>query len=819
MIVGRRPAVCLAVMISAVACGGRAAEYHVSHTGSDAAPGTAAAPFRTLAKAAAALRPGDTCTIREGTYRETMVLGRSGEPGRPIRIQAAPGQRVVISAAEPLAATWTRQERGAWTAKIDPSPKQLFFDGQMAPEAHWPNGRFGDLMDRPCVKAEEGTGYERIVCKELPCGDFNDGYALIWRGGAWTNVTARIKDYRPGASLAFDPPFAPHSDQYHKGDAFKPRAGNRFLLVGSRAALDAPGESLVDPVTGLTHFVPPAGKTPPAMRFETKVRDQVLVLRGRSHVEVIGVELFGGTFDLSGSNHCRLENVKSFYSNHFTRTAKQVPPYPMNRIAGNHNTLRRCHVAYAAGCGLEVQGEGNSLTQCVIHDIGYMGTYDGAVQVKRTKDTVIDHCSVYRAGRDLILHHGAERLRITYCDLHHAVMLNDDAGATYAWGTDGRGSVIAYNWVHHSVQRHTVGIYLDNFCKNCLVHHNVVWACGSSGITLNCDALNHLVANNTVAQCPRAFGTFAYHRYTPDQTGTRIVNNLLLAQFDPTDPHQVISGTKGATLLANGVGAVDADGMPTADSQAIDAGVMIPGITDGFRGAAPDLGAYERGGPLWRPGADWDPCPTPRPDIAFTPQAAVTENNMPHNGLLLWLDGSAAGTLEEAKGAVVRWRDRRGNGRVATAGPGFTATPGMGRTVVRSAGVSGLNVGTLRREPGAATVLLVAGSANAAAKPWQRLFASRSGAGPDWVRPGFILMRPNGEKPVAFEARMFLAEPVDGVVLDNVQLANSAQGAHQGFIGDLAEVLVFDRRLRFDEMSAIQTYLRKKWSLQAPNQP
>ena len=127
-------------------------------------------------------------------------------------------------------------------------------------------------------------------------------------------------------------------------------------------------------------------------------------------------------------------------------------------------------------------------------------------------------------------------------------MLNDDAGATYAWGTDGKGSVIAYNWVHHSVQNHTVGIYLDNFCKNFVVHHNVVWACGSSGITLNCDAHNHLVANNTIAQCPKAFGTFAYHRYTPDQTGTRIVNNLLLAHFDPTDPGHVISGAKGATL-------------------------------------------------------------------------------------------------------------------------------------------------------------------------------------------------------------------------------------------------------------------------------
>jgi hypothetical protein len=254
-----------------------------------------------------------------------------------------------------------------------------------------------------------------------------------------------------------------------------------------------------------------------------------------------------------------------------------------------------------------------------------MGTYEGAVQVAGTRRTLIDHCSIYRAGRDLILHHGAERLRITYCDLHHAVMLNNDAGATYAWGTDGKGSVIAYNWVHHSVQKHTVGIYLDNFCKNFVVHHNLVWACGSAGICLNCDALNHLVANNTVAQCPRAFSTFTYHRYQPDQSGTRIVNNLLLARFDPNDPSQMVSGPKGPRLEANAAAAVDADGVPTADSKAVDAGVVIPGITDGYRGAAPDVGAYERGVTVWRPGADWDPCPTPRPDVAFVPLSAVTQ--------------------------------------------------------------------------------------------------------------------------------------------------------------------------------------------------
>ncbi len=793
---------------------GRAAEYHVAPTGDDAAAGSERAPFRSLGRAVEALRPGDDCIIHEGVYRETVTLRRPGEEGRPIRISAAPGARVVLSGTEPLTTTWRKQANGVYVAKIDPPPTQLFYDGQMAREAHWPNGAYGDLMDRPCVRAEEGTGYEKIVCKDLPAGDFDGGCVMIWRGGAWTNATVRIKNYRPGESLALDPPFASHSDKFHRGDAFKPKSGNRFLLVGALAALDAPGEWCVDPDTGLTHFMPPPGKTPDDLELEIKARDHVLVAKDCSHITIDGVRLVGGAFDITGARHCRLENVASYYSNHFTRTARRVPPHPLNRVHGSHNTLHRCHIAYSAGTGLDIQGEDNSITNCVIHDIGYMGTYEGAVQAKRTKRTVIDHCSISRAGRDLILHHGAEELRITYCDLHHAVMLNNDAGATYAWGTDGKGSVIAYNWVHDSVQDHSMGIYLDNFDKNFVVHHNVVWACGASGITLNCDALSHLVANNTIAQCPKAFGTFAYHAYTPDQTGTRIVNNLVLADFDPKNASHVISGEKGAVLKANGVGAVDANGVPTEGSAAVDAGVVIPGITDGFVGAAPDLGAYERGRPLWRPGADWDPNPTPRPDIAFVPRGQITEETMPRDGLLLWLDAAAAATLELENGALMRWRDRCGKGPVAVStGDGITPVPGMGRTVVRCGGNAGLSVGTLRAAEGAATVLIVAGSAARDTKPWQRLFVSWCGKGENWVKPSFIIMRPNGAKPTPFAPRMCVAQHADGVVLDHVTIACSGQEARQEFVGDLAEVLVFGRVLRFDELLAVKNYLRAKWAL------
>jgi hypothetical protein len=49
------------------------------------------------------------------------------------------------------------------------------------------------------------------------------------------------------------------------------------------------------------------------------------------------------------------------------------------------------------------------------------------------------------------------------------------------------------------------------------------------------------------------------------------------------------------------------DFRPKEGSPLVDAGVTIPGYTDGFQGEAPDLGAYELGVDPWIPGADWVP--------------------------------------------------------------------------------------------------------------------------------------------------------------------------------------------------------------------
>jgi hypothetical protein len=77
--------------------------FHVSPAGSDLATGAENAPLRTINHAAQLAMPGDTVLVHEGTYREWVdpIRGGRGE-GRRITYEAAPGEHVTITGAEPV---------------------------------------------------------------------------------------------------------------------------------------------------------------------------------------------------------------------------------------------------------------------------------------------------------------------------------------------------------------------------------------------------------------------------------------------------------------------------------------------------------------------------------------------------------------------------------------------------------------------------------------------------------------------------------------------------------------------------------------------
>ncbi|OGR16611.1 MAG: hypothetical protein A2X81_06195 [Desulfobacterales bacterium GWB2_56_26] len=75
-----------------------AATYYISSSGNDTAGGSSvAAAWKTIAKANASLRPGDTVSILAGTYADQIRPAVSGKSNKKITYSAYQGQEVILS--------------------------------------------------------------------------------------------------------------------------------------------------------------------------------------------------------------------------------------------------------------------------------------------------------------------------------------------------------------------------------------------------------------------------------------------------------------------------------------------------------------------------------------------------------------------------------------------------------------------------------------------------------------------------------------------------------------------------------------------------
>jgi hypothetical protein len=70
--------------------------WYVAPQGDDAHPGTFSEPFRTIQKGVDAAAAGDTVWVRQGVYRESVRIERSGKEGRPMVLRNYPGEEPVV---------------------------------------------------------------------------------------------------------------------------------------------------------------------------------------------------------------------------------------------------------------------------------------------------------------------------------------------------------------------------------------------------------------------------------------------------------------------------------------------------------------------------------------------------------------------------------------------------------------------------------------------------------------------------------------------------------------------------------------------------
>ena len=295
-------------------------------------------------------RGGGYCFIRAGTYRETVTVAHSGTEGKPITFTPYAAETVTISGADVITG-WTLHTHPSghvyranmpWSLNVRTSNpdqitnNQIFVDGQMMPEARWPNipvANLTRLKNTDKAQADSATVINTFTAT------YNDAALNVFATNFWAG--AKI-NFGPGYSIVHttcdvtgstpssvsfqcnpDPGAYNTRSQWDVSDPmFRPSTGNYYYLWGKYEALDAPGEWFRDNAGNL-YLWPPDGASPAAHLVEAKKRLWAFDLSSKSYITLNGLNIFAATIKTDNqTNHALLQNLDLRYLWHF----QEIPP-------------------------------------------------------------------------------------------------------------------------------------------------------------------------------------------------------------------------------------------------------------------------------------------------------------------------------------------------------------------------------------------------------------------------------------------------------------------------------------------------------------
>jgi hypothetical protein len=588
--------------------------YYVATTGGDSNDGTSInTPFRNIQKCASAMVAGDTCYIRAGTYRETVIPSNSGTENAPIQFQNYAGESVAISGADQISGVWTvysgdiyRTNIGSWDFD------QLFVDGVMNLKAQWPNNVSLDMLNTSFMAVMQSGGVDELTDSNIPGSYWGGGKLWMLPGAQWVGFNRTITAYDPTLHRASFGRLPTDGGTYSV-----PIAGNEYYLFDKLEALDVGGEWFLDKTTHDLYLMTTAHDSPANHTVEAKARVYAFDLSNKSYITVDGINMIAGNLTLKSCSHCTVKNGSVKYPDYFENAEGYTLQDSGIVMSGDHNKLYNLEIAYTPGAGINVSGIANEIIGNRIHDVDWTGGEYGAItygvelkpSVGEHKNITITNNKIYRTGRSGLLGHYSEANAITYNTIYDVGVICNDLGVIYIdkdGGMGGAPSIIAYNTLRDNNKGSA--LYFDTYAdggepptlsyagKNYTIHHNKIY-------NIHPWAAFHVNENpNEVPRNLRFYNNSTYGVGMTVQIIDGVNSNIVLENnigVDPwvwgtTPPVATNNLTSGDPLYVN-PRAGNFDLQPT--SPAIDAGMVIPGITDGFYGSAPDQGAVEYRGP------------------------------------------------------------------------------------------------------------------------------------------------------------------------------------------------------------------------------
>jgi len=549
--------------------------------------------FATIQHAVDLARPGDTVLLRGGTYREQVSIPRSGTASNPIVIQAfAPGgnpENVTVTATDRLTGFTrtpeTNDNGNVFVANLAGSTTNpllnryeltVFVNGQVVQEAKSRNS--ADELDISTWDTYDSLSGTTLIdnSRSVPFNNNIVGAYLNVRINAFVTSRHRIVA-ASGNTLTLDRPVSANS-----------RRGQFYLIHDARSLVDSPGEWYFSEETNQFFLWAPGGGDPDNVVVEVSRRAEAFDTNGNDHLHFRNLRLTGGDLDTTGpgsnnnSNNLLIDGVQ------FIGTDRNSgPDFGTTRTAlvltGNNNRVINSTFRDIWSVGVRVNGRRNIVSNNLFVNTSFNGGGSGGVaHGSGAIENLISFNTFNRSGRAAITGNGGA--------------YND---------TDLGNSVIRFNTIHDTSASPGAGIYTDNEVSNLIIHNNIIYSTRNAGLIHNTPNSFILAFNNTLFDTQQGGFVGPFESELGAGFGSRFYNNITTGIPDrfnlqpaPWDiRNNIISSSAG-----NFVNASSQDFRLRSGSAAVNSGIVIPGITDGFRGSAPDVGAIELGDAQFRTG-------------------------------------------------------------------------------------------------------------------------------------------------------------------------------------------------------------------------
>lgn len=503
-------------------------ELHVDLKGDDNAEGTVAAPLATISGARdriRALRQDASwepqpinVIIHGGRYRftETLSLNEidSGTADSPVRYEAAPGEKVVISGEYTKDRIGTGADFGEYSAlpasvrsnvvvyqlgngtapealtigrrsadiEMGPAPVEVFANGQALPRAGWPDRGWAKLELN-----EDGKTWR------LPTDHTEHEFGNAWVHGFFHY---NYQDCFEAVTLEH------HGDALVgrlKDDSVAPKTQTRYRVENVLCELNSPGEWYVDSTNGRLLVLPVGNEEDVVVSgLETLVS-----LYDVRYVTFAGVGLQAArstAIEIVGGLDCCVENCQIHC----------IGNVGVNVYHGFHHIVSGCEISSTGSSGIRVEG-GNRESlepadhiceQNSIHHCGYsynarragISVHGVGVTVKNNELYQLPDWAISLCGNE----HNVELNHV-----HEVCLETSDSGAIYlAHDPTHRGNKIANNHIHQIGgfdQRDIMAIYLDDFASGTSVVGNVIEK-APRGIVIG-GGRDNKVINNVILEC------------------------------------------------------------------------------------------------------------------------------------------------------------------------------------------------------------------------------------------------------------------------------------------------------------------------------